>query len=40
MELVWRDAGFLQVERGAIQTTAAGKVLHLHSNRSLDVTGP
>ena len=34
MELVWRDAGFLQVERGALQTTAAGKVLHLHSNRS------
>ena len=38
MELVWRDAGFLQVERGAIQTTAAGKVLHLHSNRGSDMT--
>jgi hypothetical protein len=30
MELQWRQAGFLQVERRAPLVTAAGKVLHLH----------
>lgn len=34
MELVWRDADFLQVEHGAIRTTPGGKVLHVHSDRS------
>lgn len=34
IELVWRDAGFLQVEQGPIRTTPGGKVLHVHSNRT------
>jgi hypothetical protein len=28
--LLWRDAGFLRVERLAPRTTASGKILHLH----------
>jgi hypothetical protein len=30
MELLWRDAALLRVERRAPLTTAAGKILHLH----------
>jgi len=30
MGLLWRDAGFLRVERLAPRTTASGKILHLH----------
>ncbi len=33
MQLVWRDAGVLCVERAPVRSTAAGKILHLHSNR-------
>lgn len=34
MELLWRDADFLRVERRAPLTTHSGKVLHLHFRRS------
>ena len=34
MEFLWRDAGFLRVERRAPLTTHSGKVLHLHLERS------
>jgi hypothetical protein len=33
MGLLWREAGFLQVERRAPLSTGAGKVLHLHLGR-------
>ena len=32
MELAWRDAGMLRVERQAPRPTALGKILHLHRN--------
>ena len=31
--LLWRDAGFLRVQRRAPQTTASGKIVHLHLER-------
>jgi hypothetical protein len=34
MSLLWRDAGLLRVERLAPRTTASGKVLHLHLDRT------
>jgi len=33
-ELLWRDGGLLRVERLAPRTTASGKVLHLHLDRT------
>ncbi len=33
-ELLWRDAGLLRVERLAPRTTASGKILHLHLERT------
>ena len=35
--LLWRDAGFLRVERLAPRTTASGKILHLHLERTSQV---
>lgn len=32
-ELLWRDGGFLRVERLSPRTTASGKILHLHLER-------
>jgi len=34
MALLWRDAGLLRVERLAPRTTASGKILHLHLERT------
>jgi len=34
MARMWRDAGFLQVERRPPYTTATGKILHLHVRRA------
>jgi hypothetical protein len=34
MELQWRQGGLLRVERRAPQTTASGKVLHVHQDRT------
>jgi hypothetical protein len=34
MEMVWRDASFLRVERSAPLTTHSGKILHFHLDRS------
>jgi hypothetical protein len=36
MGLLWRDAGFLRVERQAPLTTSAGKILHLHRKHAAD----
>jgi hypothetical protein len=33
MELHWRAAGLLRVEREPPRTTAGGKVLHLHQQK-------
>jgi len=33
MELFWRDAGVLRVERQAPLATATGKIQHLHQHR-------
>jgi hypothetical protein len=33
MELFWRDAGVLRVERATPRLTATGKILHLHQTR-------
>jgi hypothetical protein len=33
MGLLWREAGFLRVERVAPRITASGKILHLHLER-------
>jgi hypothetical protein len=33
MELFWRDAGVLRIERAAPRLTASGKILHLHQDR-------
>lgn len=33
MGLLWRDAGFLQVERGAPEASRGGKILHLRPAR-------
>ena len=34
MARMWRDAGFLQVERRPPYPTATGKILHLHVCRT------
>lgn len=34
MELAWREAGCLRVERGAPLPTPSGKILHLHTRRA------
>ena len=38
-ELLWRDGGFLRVERLSPRTTASGKILHMHLERR-PATGP
>jgi hypothetical protein len=41
MGLLWRDGGFVRVERAPPHTTASGKILHLHLDRgSSRVSGP
>lgn len=34
MSLLWRDADLLRVERLVPRTTASGKILHLHLDRT------
>ena len=33
MQLAWRDAGYLRVDRRPPRLTPLGKVLHLHTDR-------
>jgi hypothetical protein len=35
MELHWRQAGLLQVERRSPVATVSGKILHLHQERGM-----
>ena len=39
MELLWRDAGFVRVERRPPRSTPSGKILHLHVDRGAGAQG-
>ncbi|MBA2448831.1 MAG: hypothetical protein H0V51_12475 [Chloroflexi bacterium] len=39
MGLLWREAGFVRVERRAPRTTPSGKILHLHVDRGARAEG-